>query len=599
MQLADQAEAWASDSQAKAWTEILERVIADLDLLNHNTEQDFLKIGEKLTEFIDAVNRISSELTTLATLISGEQGLRTSQALTRALDHSREMGAHSEESKGVLGGMRQEVNRLKRTLAGFKGTVSTFRMVGVLTRIETARLGSAGADFSNLADDVKSLAANAQARVANALDTGALLIPPIESALQSVSALEEGQAKDLPLVIAKVLASLSSFRDLQHRAHDSAIRLATQYEAISDDFKRLIVSIQFHDITRQQVEHVIDMLRRLCSESEGAHDPISSDRRDTAAIVTLQSLQLADAAEKFAASAASIAHSLDDIATHVLEMADETRMLSGLSADEKNSFFLQMEQGCSVILSSLRLCAKAEAAARVTSGGLSETIGRMRGAIEEIQGIEIQMKRMGMNARIQAAQTGAAGDALGVLAGSIQKLAFESGQRSESLLEALCSMSEAATRLSGQGKSTSANESESQDGYLEAMRVAVAELHSNERSFAQIAQIVACGTRLREDICAARQSFSVGAVFAEGISRARTMLKEIGETNQSGLPRDATEASGRLADFAAHYTMQAERDVHEGITKAAVGAAHVAARAEQSEFPPKKAEELGENVEFF
>src|SRR5208283_1894529 len=112
-----------------------------------------------------------------------------------------------------------------------------------------------------------------------------------------------------------------------------------------------------------------------------------------------------------------------------------------------------------------------------------------------------------------------------VLAGSIQKLAFESKQRSESLLEALCSMSEAATRLSVQGKSTSANESESQDGYLEAMRVAVAELHSNERSFAQIAQIVACGTRLREDICAARQSFSVGAVFAEGISRARTMLK--------------------------------------------------------------------------
>jgi hypothetical protein len=78
------------------------------------------------------------------------------------------------------------------------------------------------------------------------------------------------------------------------------------------------------------------------------------------------------------------------------------------------------------------------------------------------------------------------------------------------------------------------------------------------------------------------------------------MLKEIGEKNQSGLSCDGTEALERgLADFARHYTMQAERDVHEGVTKAVVGTAPVAVRAEQSEFPPEEAAELGENVEFF
>src|ERR1039457_4207566 len=128
--------------------------------------------------------------------------------------------------------------------------------------------------------------------------------------MQLISALEEGQAKDLPSVISGVLAGLSSFRDMQNKAHDSAVRLGAQYGAISGAFNRLIMSLQFHDITRQQVEHVIEMLRRLGSES---------DQRGVAGVLALQSSQLADAAGKFAVAAGSIAHSLDDIATHVQE----------------------------------------------------------------------------------------------------------------------------------------------------------------------------------------------------------------------------------------------------------------------------------------
>src|ERR1035441_7910045 len=139
----------ASDSQAGDWTETLGQVIADLELLNRNTEQDFLRIGGKLAEFIEAVNLISSELAALA---NAEHGQRAAQALTCALDRSMEMNARYADRNGGLGGMREEAGRLKQTLSGFKGTVSTFHMLGVLTRIETARLGSTGADFGNLAD---------------------------------------------------------------------------------------------------------------------------------------------------------------------------------------------------------------------------------------------------------------------------------------------------------------------------------------------------------------------------------------------------------------------------------------------------------------
>ena len=149
-----------SYSGGSLWARTLGQAIADLDHLNRNTEQDFLRIGDKLGEFIKAVNLISCDLKALASLISGEHGLRVSQALTSALDHSREMAARVEEGNALLSGMRQESRLLKQNLSGFERTVSIFRTLGVLTRIETARLGSSGVDFGYLADDVKHLAAD-------------------------------------------------------------------------------------------------------------------------------------------------------------------------------------------------------------------------------------------------------------------------------------------------------------------------------------------------------------------------------------------------------------------------------------------------------
>jgi hypothetical protein len=591
-------------SAAQSWRETLEQVIGDLDLLNRNTEQDFLTIGGKLADFIEKVNLISSQLTVLATFNSQEQGLHASQALTCALDRSTEMRTRYADHSGVLGEMRQEAGRLKEILSGFQGTVSTFQTLGVLTRIETARLGAAGADFGNLADAVNLLAGSVQAKVEGARDAAARLIPSIETALQNISGIEDGEAKDLPLVISGIMASLASFRsfrDMEDRAQASSLRLGAQYAAILGAFKKLIVSIQFHDLTRQQVEHVIEVLGRLCAESAGSAGGPSRDSRGVARLLALQSLQLADAGEKFAASAASVAGNLDDIAARVLEMAAESQTLSGSSVEEKDAFFLQMERGCTFVLESLSHCASAEAAARLTSGGLAGSIDRMRGSIEEIRTMEIEMQRIALNASIRAAHIGVSGDALGVLAGSMQVQASACGERSESLGTALGSMSQSATRLSVQDGQVPAGDGVSQQSGgqhagLEQMRSGVREMHSSsERSFAQIAEIVACGARLREDLSATRQGFAVGALFAAAVSRARGMLQEIGDRNPSPLPLDGSPAPDYgLHDFATHYTMQSELDVHEvhqGLTPGAPPG--------QPDSPSTEAGELGENVEFF
>jgi hypothetical protein len=581
-----------SDASANS----LEQVIADLDLLNHDTEQGFLSIGGKLAEFMQTVSLITSELTALA---NEEHGQRASQALTHALDRSTEMRTSLGDRDSGLAGIRREVGLLKRTLLGFKETVSTFRALGVLTRIETARLGSTKADFSDLADDVSLLAGQIYSRVENALAIANSLIPPIESAMREISALEAGQTKDLPTLISGTLSSLSSFRDVQDKARESSDRLGAEYGAISDAFKKLIVSIQFHDITRQQVEHVIEVLQRLSSESGEVGGSPSRHPRGTSAVLALQSAQLADADKKFTASVESVERNLEGIARHVLEMAHESRALSGIREDGKGSFFLPLEQDCGAILTSLGHTSNAEAATRATRRDLTETIGKMSGPIQEIQQIESKMRRMALNARISAFHLGDTGSALDVIAGSVQQLAFECNERSESLVASLGSMREGAARSYEEHGPDPANVTG--NGDVDELRLAVADLHAaTERSFALISQIAARGDRLAGDLATTRKNFSVGTLFAEAVARARGSIEEIGEKTRCGLPSDeGEEPEPGLADFMSHYTMQAELDVHESVTRKATGTVPMAAQVDCLNTPPGEADELGDNVEFF
>ena len=586
----------AEPSLASAQT--LKQVIEELGLLNHDTEQGFMSIGGKLAEFMQMVSVISSELTTLA---NAEHGQQAAQALTHALDRSQNMKASLGEQRGGLAGMRRDVGLLKRTLSGFQETVATFRTLGLLTRIETARLGTTGVDFSDLANDVSLLAGQVDTRVESALAIADSLIPPIESAMQEAVVIQAQHAKGLPALISETLASLKSFREMQGMAHESSVRLGSQYGAISDSFKKLIVSIQFHDITRQQVEHVIEVLQRLNAESEGEGHGAFRNPRGTAEVLALQSAQLADANEKFAASVASVERNLEGIARHVLEIVEESRALSGLRKDESGSFFLPMEQHCRAILAGLGNAAKAEAATQTTKEGLAENIGQMSESIREIKRIEPKMRRMALNARISAFHLGTTGSALDVLAGSVQQLALECKERSESLVASLGSMSEAATGACGECKPDSDSEQANADEFTEDLRLAVDDLHSaTESSFAQISGIVAHGDRLAEELAETRMNFSVGTLFAKAVSRARGTIWDIGVRAQSGVPSgNSDKLDSGLAEFVSHYTMQAELDVHESVTRAVTGTAPDTAPVEGQNSSSGEADELGDNVEFF
>jgi hypothetical protein len=567
----------------------VDQVAEELDNLNRSTEADFLAVGEKLMELRSAARRITSDMATLTELISGEQGRAVFLTLTRTLDHSREMDAAAAGSGEALIHLAGLSAHIRRDFAGLRNTVSVFRTLCTLTRIETSRLGSAGAGFGDLAADVGPLSESIQASGERILDASGRLDRNVQSAILRGSGLRATQLAELPAMIDGVMDSLRSFDERRARASDSSVRQAAQYEALCGAVDDLVESIQFHDITRQQIEHVAQALRQLGSEC--GHGQAGSLRLppNAGSILTLQSSQLAGAAGIFAASVERVERDLDGIAAHVLGMAEASAALMGISHVDQDSFFLRMEGRFTAILKMLGVCAAAQAEIERAAEGLAETIAKMRDSVSEIREIEIRIERIALNAMIRATHIGAAGNALNTIAEAMQGLARQSSAVTDDAAATLDAMDAAVARVAS-GSVLGANDA------ADRMTRAVLDLHSSsECSFSRVKQIAAAGAGLAAGIAEVRAGFSAGRLVAETLGHARRELERLAAgAGQSALDGPATAPAQRLDSLAKRYTMRAERDVHQS----AAGGQETAPPGETSRAALLDGD-LGSNVELF
>lgn len=579
------------------WRTAVEHVIQDLEGLNGSTERDFLAIGEKLMGFRATARQIAADMAALTELISGERGRNASHALSGLLEHSREMDVRIERSSQAFERVHGLAGCVRLAFAGLRNMVTTFHSLCTLTRIETSRLGSTGADFGDLAAEVKSLSESIQSSGEDVLEKSSRLVGSVQSVIRSVSDLRGKHLRELPDLIAGVIDGLKTYQERQQRAVESSARQVAEYGALCDAVEGIVQSLQFHDITRQQVEHVVEALRHLSSASGNNGANMNSLPPDACAILALQSSQLAVAAETFASSVGGMERDLTSIAVLAEGMPGASRALLGISADDQDSFFLRMEGHFTSILKMLGTCAAAQAEMGSTAAGLDQTIAQMRDSVAAIRGIEILIQRVAINATVRAAHLGAAGSSLNAIAEAMQRLALDANTNTEDVAGTLDAIRDAAARVSG-GSGRAEYDAETGTGAIAGeMQRAVLELHSSsERSVSRVQQIAGSGARLAQDIGAVRGSLSAGRLFADVVNRARTELARIG--GQAGL--GSLECAGvvptrQLERLAENYTMQRERDVHQSV---AGGSAIVATPTGESR-PALEDGEWGDNVELF
>ena len=577
-----------SRSRAAAWTLGVASVVEDLRHMNRLTEGDFLAVGESLMTLLSAASQIRTDISQFTEYISGEAGERACQALAGVLTLSTETQKRVVETNRALATVRNGANHIQRAFAGFNDVVLSFHIVATLGRIETARLGNSQADLTHLADEARSCAEEVQTRVEHALQVAAGLEQCLDLTLQHVSELDIQQLATLPSVVGEVERSLQAFRFRQQQAAMTSVSLAHELESYSEAISRLVTAIQFHDITRQRIEHVIESLAHLLG---GADPPArrSGPSLEEIAMIELQNRQLVGASQAFSASVQEVKLELQQVATQVRHMDGEAKALLGLAAeDQQESFFSRMERGFAGVLTAVSNSTDLSTQTTTASIELQRIGADLRACIHDIRATWLEINRLAINSVIRAVHLGAAGEAMSVVAGAMQCVYGDAEQRSDKTEESLASLMKAVFSMAPPRNEDSAP-------VVDELQNRIVDLHeSSERSLACGEQISAAAAKLCEGVEATLDGFTVGSLFKETVDRCCGILQKI--TAESNVR--AVHKKDGFQHLAERYTMREERETHE-MAMAGNTPEHSPAERHGLAAPVPQAGDIGENVELF
>lgn len=243
------------------------------------SEEKFLYIGSCLQHFAPRAGELSEISASASKLTSGEEIGVTIERLgkqlnviTGYLDSNEKASINSirklREIFGVAAG-------LHNICSEFEKIANSLRFLCVSIRIESARLNRNDAGFDILSGNVKELANLIDAKSAGILKDSKSLTAFVQKALERALGLLEFQQGAAANMLRETREGIESLTLLHDKSAKVSDKIAMRSSEIYNSIGEVVVSMQFHDILRQEMEHVGKDLMQLCETLE---DPATLDQ---------------------------------------------------------------------------------------------------------------------------------------------------------------------------------------------------------------------------------------------------------------------------------------------------------------------------------
>jgi len=254
-------------------SQIIPVLTAQLAEVMQQTETAALDLGKS---FMNIVGR------------SQDQAKKTSQSLTSFAGNGNEnSGTLLDISRKtlleVIDSMKINANREEQTLKDMEAIIAHIKNISAIVNeiefianqtnllalnaaIEAARAGEQGRGFAIVADEVRKLSDRSNA---SALEIRKR-IATIDNNVQEMYAetdrriSESGRKSEESELV--VVSALNKIDEANHAATKQLAELTGESESLARDISGIIMSMQFQDITRQRIEHVIEPLQALKTE---------------------------------------------------------------------------------------------------------------------------------------------------------------------------------------------------------------------------------------------------------------------------------------------------------------------------------------------
>jgi methyl-accepting chemotaxis protein len=242
-------------------TEQLQAVINQTDEAAGGLTEAFIGISRQAKKQLQAVEglfgNISEQTSDNNILFQTQSNLQEIQANFSTLT------SFFDKSITMISEVLEQLSKVNAFALNIEKIGKTTNILALNASIEAARTGVAGSGFKVIASEIKTLSKNSNSSIKEITDITQKLasnVNAIKQELQSVHQHSKSIGMRTDELFSQTTGKIGA--TLQDTAEKIKI-IAKDAESLTKEISKAVVSIQFQDITRQRIEHVISPLQML------------------------------------------------------------------------------------------------------------------------------------------------------------------------------------------------------------------------------------------------------------------------------------------------------------------------------------------------
>ena len=592
-------------AEINTWIDVLENTGKGLSRLAAATEPQFLSFGSLLQDFsltADKISQLSIDAAQTLTSDDVEGAIdNLEKMLTRISLYLGQSEQELETNLKTLHSVIKIASEVENRLQGFGKIVRMMRMLGVTTRIENAQFDDNQTNFSNLSCQVLQLSEDIGDKSKGIYNGIENLKSFGNNHLAGIMAHNEKRSEQANLIIQNIQSCLGALKEKYDSSSVTAGSISTESQEIANQMNNIVMSMQFHDICRQRIEHVYQALSNQAAMLETLFDGDAQPLSHIIETCELQVFQLQETELTMRNAVSQMISSLTEIFHHTQDIGDMINRMVRSSDFNQKSSFEQMAAGIDHVAKLLESNQTLSTEIDGAVGAIVNMVKDVESFVAEINEIGLEIELIAVNGIINAAQLGEQGLSLSVLADAIQKLSVDARDQIQEVSAVLQEIGDSTKYLHFN------NAENANTGVVSYVDDMIKDLNGFVKTLKNVTFIVYEKLNKVEQnsqpfVDAVNDNISqiqIHIQFKKEISNYIQQIQSVVDSMRIHHHTEfETEYSNNYQAIVQNYTMQEEREVHASFVKGHAVPGDLADQNENETMPVLQ-EDWGDNIELF